>query len=165
MEKLNFNYSLKNIPIPDKKSYLIKLVDKIESVVKRMRWKAYFYLQRESDLQDSSILINGVDHAESESKEFYGFKSSKHPGPCKELESFEKELIGLINKIEFKTVRDQFQSKLKSDISKVKCSKNLFVFADKTSNIYELSKDSYDKLLAKNVTKTYKKPQLNSKTQ
>ena len=82
MEKLNFNYSLKNIPIPDKKSYLIKLVDKIESVVKRMRWKAYFYLQRESDLQDSSILINGVDHAESESKEFYGFKSRKHPGSC-----------------------------------------------------------------------------------
>ena len=154
MEKLNFNYSLKNIPIPDKKSYLIKLVDKIESVVKRMRWKAYFYLQRESDLQDSSILINGVDHAESESKEFYGFKSRKHPGSCKELESFEKELIGLINKIEFKTVRDQFQSKLKSDISKVKFSKNLFVFADKTRNIYELSKDSYDKLLAENVTKT-----------
>ena len=83
--------------------------------------------------------------------------SREHPGSCKELESFEKELIGLINKIEFKTVRDQFQSKLKSDISKVKCSKNLFVFADKTSNIYELSKDSYDKLLAENVTKTYKK--------
>ena len=59
--------------------------------------------------------------------------------------------------IEFKPVRDQFQNKLKSDIEKVKRSNNVFVFADKTSNIYELSKDTYNKLLNENITKTYKK--------
>ena len=32
MEKLNLNYSLRNIPIPDKLSYQVKLIEKIESV-------------------------------------------------------------------------------------------------------------------------------------
>ena len=31
MEKINFNYSLKNIPTPSKSSYQLKLIDKIES--------------------------------------------------------------------------------------------------------------------------------------
>ena len=39
----------------------------------------------------------------------------------------------------------------------MKCSNNVFVFADKTSNIYELPKDTYNKLLNENITKTYKK--------
>ena len=74
---------MKNIPIPDKKSYLLKLVEKIESVVKRMRWKAYFYLQRENNVENSNnsdSFDNGLDDSNVERKECYGFKSSKHPG-------------------------------------------------------------------------------------
>ena len=36
----SFNYSLKNIPLPSRRSDKLQLIDKIESVVKRMRWKA-----------------------------------------------------------------------------------------------------------------------------
>ena len=36
MEKVNSNYSLKNIPVPSTSSYQLKLIDKIESVIKRM---------------------------------------------------------------------------------------------------------------------------------
>ena len=43
MEKINFNYSLKNIPTPSRSSYQLKLIDKIESAFKRMRWKAFFF--------------------------------------------------------------------------------------------------------------------------
>ena len=43
------------------------------------------------------------------------------------------------------------------DIAKIKSSNNLFVFADKTRNIYELDKPSYQKLYTENITKTYKK--------
>ena len=50
MEKLDINYSLKNIPIPPNESYLIKLVEKTESVVKRMRWRAHFFLQEKQYL-------------------------------------------------------------------------------------------------------------------
>ena len=44
MEKQNLDYSLKNIPIPDETSYLIKLIEKIEELTKRMRGKALFFL-------------------------------------------------------------------------------------------------------------------------
>ena len=44
MEKINYNYSLKKIPIPSITSYQLKLIEKVESVIKRMRWKAHFFL-------------------------------------------------------------------------------------------------------------------------
>ena len=47
--------------------------------------------------------------------------------------------------------------KLKEDINKIRKSKNVFVFADKTNNLYEMTPEKYQKLLPKNVTKTYKK--------
>ena len=50
MEKLDIDYLLKNIPIPPNESYLIKLVEKTESVVKRMRWRAHFFLQEKQYL-------------------------------------------------------------------------------------------------------------------
>ena len=65
MEKISFNYSLKNIPFPDKSSYTLKLMEKIESVVKRMQWKAYFYLNKETQ--------------EKQQKNTFGFKSRHHP--------------------------------------------------------------------------------------
>ena len=43
MEKVNFNYSLKNIPIPSNNLYLKTLIDKVSSLIRRMRWKAYFF--------------------------------------------------------------------------------------------------------------------------
>ena len=41
-EKLDIDYLLNNIPILSNESYLIKLIEKIESVEKRMRWIAIF---------------------------------------------------------------------------------------------------------------------------
>ena len=41
--KINFHYLYKKIPIPDKTSYFIKLIEKIESVTKKLRWKALFF--------------------------------------------------------------------------------------------------------------------------
>ena len=46
---------------------------------------------------------------------------------------------------------------MKEDISKIKASPNVLVFADKTTNIYQMSPSKYNKLLNDNVTKTYKK--------
>ena len=44
MGKINYNYSLKNIPTSSITSYQLKLIEKVESVIKRMRWKAHFFL-------------------------------------------------------------------------------------------------------------------------
>ena len=38
------------------------------------------------------------------------------------------------------------------------------VFADKTTNMYEMSKDEYTKLINDNVTKTYQKTTTSAKT-
>ena len=43
MEKINFNYSLKNIPIPPTNSYMKSFIAKVESLIRRMRWKAFFF--------------------------------------------------------------------------------------------------------------------------
>ena len=45
MEKLQLCYSSTNIPQPSKQSYKLQLMEKIELVIKRMRWKALFYGQ------------------------------------------------------------------------------------------------------------------------
>ena len=46
---------------------------------------------------------------------------------------------------------------MKDDINKIKSSLNVFVPADKTTNMNELTPKEYKKLLRNNVTKTYRK--------
>ena len=143
MQKINFNYSLKNIPIPSKTSYRLKLIEEIESVIKRMRWKAFFHLKE-----------NGKNEMETEN---FGFKSKNCPLQCKELKNFEKDLYNIITCIKYRKSEDCFQTKMKEDISKIKASPNVLVFANKTTNIYQVSPSKYNKLLNDNITKTYKK--------
>ena len=66
MERANIGYSYKNIPIPDRHQYKLVLLRRIESFIKNMRWKAYFFL-------------NTINYIEKEGREKYGFKTTKHP--------------------------------------------------------------------------------------
>ena len=143
MEKISYDYSLKNIPIPSKTSCNLKLIEKIESVIKRMRWKAYFFLNE--------------GKCQSDNKNTFGFRSRYHLSQRLELEKFEKDLFNCISSIKFSNYKTDFQQKLVTDIADLKQSKNIFVFADKTSNIYKMSTEQHEKLLGENVTKTYKK--------
>ena len=69
----------------------------------------------------------------------------------------------MISNIEFINVRNEFQDKLKQDLENIQSSKNILAFADKSTNLYELSKESYEKLLHDNITQTYKKAPVNTK--
>ena len=51
MRQFQFDYSLKNIPIPSQDAYLRNLIEKVENVLKRMRWKAHFFLKEEKNFQ------------------------------------------------------------------------------------------------------------------
>ena len=53
--------------------------------------------------------------------------------------------------MKYKKATDSFQTQLE-DIST-----NVFVFTDKTTNIYEVTPLKYNKILKENITKTYKK--------
>ena len=78
MEKLIFDYMLKNIPLPDKRSYQLKLIEKIERVLKKVRWTTHFFLSKKNQ--------------QPESLKTYGFKSRNHPPQTTLLEEFEKHL-------------------------------------------------------------------------
>ena len=49
MERINFGYSVKNIPSASEREYKLKLIEKIEAVIKRMRWKAIFFNEQNYD--------------------------------------------------------------------------------------------------------------------
>ena len=89
MEKVNFKYSIKNIPLPSERAYLLQLMEKIEMFITRMRWKAIYCNNKTND----------------NSSERYGMQSKK-----------------------------------------------TLTFADKTSNMYRLSKEEHEELLTNAAT-------------
>ena len=136
---------MKNIQAPSEQSYKLSLIDKIESVIKRMRWKAYFFME------------NKATNEEEPRKETYGFKSKYHPSQSKYLKAFEKDLFNIVDKLKFRPMHNEFQQQLKEDITQIKSSPDFFIFADKTNNIYKSTPQEYQKLLFNNVTKSYQK--------
>ena len=78
-------------------------MDKIDQVIKRMRWKAFFYSTRSEDTQ-------GI----------YGLKSLNCPPKMKDIVPFEKDLWNLVNKLRFRKIRGNFRRKLNEDIRVIK---------------------------------------------
>ena len=66
-------------------------------------------------------------------------------------------MLELIKSVKVKKVKNAFLDQLHKDITSIKKSKNVFIFADKTRNIYETDKNTYSKLLTDSISKTYKK--------
>ena len=117
-----------------------------------MRWKTFFFLRDDSDINKT----NGNDINEN-GKETFGFKSKQHPTQINKLQSFEKDLLDIIKSIKFRHLKDDFQKNMKSDISKIKSSPNVFFSADKTTNLYEMLSNDYKKILSESITKMCKK--------
>ena len=103
MERFDINYSKKNIPLPSEKQDKLQLVSMVESVIKRMRWKAVQFLGK--------LDQNGT--------EAYRFKTNKCPTTIEELNEFKFDLISMIKNIQLRPVRNNFLAKLKSDIKKI----------------------------------------------
>ena len=133
---------MKNIPIPNRVAYTKTLIDKTEALVKRMRWKAFFYENPnvKSDVENS-----------------YGFGSEKTPPTNPGLKQFESELFDIVGNIEFTKFKSEFQRKLCNDVKTITDSPCVYVPADKTTNMYKMSPDEYRKLVHNSVTAKYKK--------
>ena len=145
MDRINFGYSVKNIPISNERSYKLQLIDKIEAVIKRMRWKAAFH--------------NGPNERTSKDDkiETYGLKSAYCPRQIPELHPFESDLIKLAENIKFRKSTSNFQKRMKEDVRNIQKSSKTLTPADKTSNMYRLTKEHYNKLKHNAITSTYKK--------
>ena len=87
----------------------------------------------------------------------FGFKSNFTPPQHELFSPFESDIYNTIRSINFKPVRNDFQKKLTEDINNIKSSENLHIFADKTTNLYEMTSEQYKTILPNNVTKTYRK--------
>ena len=83
-EPTRFDHSIKNIPLPSAKDYNRALIEKTELLCKRMRWKAFFFL-------NPNVGIN--------KKETFGFTSKKTPPQISEMLNFEKRLLQMIANI------------------------------------------------------------------
>lgn len=142
MERRDFKYSMKNIPLPSNSEYITRLIEKTEEFIKRLRWRSYFHLHPE---------------ARPQHKETYGFRTRKLPPTITQLKPFEDDLLKMIENIKFRKIRSQLQDKLKRDVKAIKEETKMIVPADKTNNFYTVPVKQYEKLMKDNVTTTYKK--------
>ena len=76
-------YSLKNIPQPSYHVFQLALTEKIVDFVKRLRWKAFFYLDSNEDVNCAK-------------KDVYNLKSQNTSPNNKLLDPFETDLFKLI---------------------------------------------------------------------
>ena len=107
-----------------------------------MRWKAHFFLKGEKSQEKTN---------------YFGRPPNKTPPTILEQKAFEEDLLNIIENIRFRDTKNNFQETLANDLKKINSSENMFVFTDKTRNIYETSLETYNKLLHDNITKTYKR--------
>ena len=63
----------------------------------------------------------------------------------------------MIQSIGFKTFRNEFLNKLQKEVENIRSSKNMLVFADKSTNLYKVSREHYEELLHDNIMQTYKR--------
>ncbi len=70
--------SLKNIPIPSQDAYLRNLIEKVENVLKRMRWKAHFFLKGDKI---------------SDQNNPFGLPSNKTPPTILEMKPFKSRVV------------------------------------------------------------------------
>ena len=110
MDKVKFDYSLKNIPLPNQNSYLKTLIDQTQKFFQRIRWKIY-WIDKEKNKKP---------------KEMYGFKTEKSAPQHHELVKFESDVMNLIQTLEYRPEKSNFQKQLLDDVQKIeKCEKVL----------------------------------------
>ena len=86
------------VPIPSERRYLLQLMEKVEMVITRMRWKAVHFNSNEK-----------TDNNIEDNTEWYGLKSPCSPRQVKELIPFENDSVELIRNIKFRKIRNTFQ--------------------------------------------------------
>ena len=80
------------------------MLDKVESFIKRLRWKAFYFDKKQLN-QDEEPLNT------------YGFRSEKTPPTNNDLIRFENDLYELIRNLRYRKVTNNFQKNLLKDIA------------------------------------------------
>ena len=121
MEKFNFAYSQKCIPIPPQNTYKKILLAKTEDFLQTLRGKTFLFLNPD---ENKNV------------KETYGFRIQKTAPQIPKLASFKKDLADMIGDIKFTNFQINYQLdlELKKKVKQVQNSDKALINADKTSN-------------------------------
>ena len=92
MDKINFSYSMKNVPVPTKPEYQKQLILQIEKCLRNFRWKAKHVLKYGQNENNDESYVE---------RETYGFKCASTPSIVDELREFELEVTNLVNEIDY----------------------------------------------------------------
>ena len=151
--------SSKCIPPPKLKEYKKKLISQTEKFERNLTWKMIHTpgaiehpTQKTESQEDEEILL--------EDFRTFGFKSINKPRPVPELAPFFEDVWKLVKSVKQRPVKNKFLNELSKDIKSLP-PKKVVVAADKSRNLYTCSKETYVKKLEENVTKEYKKAEIN----
>jgi hypothetical protein len=86
MERVNFDYSLRNIAIPSNQEYLLELVSSVGIFVSNLKWRYFHFL----------------NPSNKECKETFGFKTNTPAPSVAELKEFENDLHDLVKNVKFR---------------------------------------------------------------
>ncbi len=150
---MNFGYSVKNIPTPNQRTYKLQLCERIEDVIKRMRWKATFFDPNAPNANEELV-----------TPENYGIKTNRCPKQVPAMKRFEADLLNIAATLKFRRTTSDFQKKMKKDLQDIRQSNKTLTPADKTTNYYRLTKERYNELKSSVITITYKKGNIKMKT-
>ena len=106
---------MKNIPIPDGKSYKLQLIQKIEDLIKKIRWKAIFFMKGGNQTEPTAHKT-GLP---------FGLNSTKCPPKVKELVPSEEDLTKLVKSLRFRKVDNKFKRALAKDLKGIRSSKKI----------------------------------------
>ena len=138
MESINFRYSMKNVLLATKNQYKYKLIEKVEIVLKRMRWKALFFDNTNDNNNTNNTNTNTQNSNQNPRK--FTFKSRNCPPQMPGMKEFEEDVYNMVKNINFKKVHSKFQEQLLQVVKRITSSNNVFIPADKTQNYYELKR-------------------------
>ena len=125
------DYYTENILLPNKNQNLKNMISKLESFIKRLRWKTFLFDFKNNNDQGPQKMEN------------FGFNTEKNPPQRRDLPAFETDLKQLVRSFIFRKYFDPFQAKLTQDVKYIKSSPLLFVHAGKTINLYKVAVVDY----------------------
>lgn len=135
--KDKFRNVSKNIPNTNKRGYFVRLVNKRDDLIRRIRWKAYFFLHNINFIKQSEV---------------YGFNSKISAPFIERLFGCENDLIDIVNNISFHKRKDHFQRHLDQVLMDINSSDKVFK-SDKTENFYKIPAKDFNTLIRKKSNK------------
>ena len=153
MKLIEFDYSLKDIPIYSNKSYTLKIFDQTAKFINRLRWKAFYF---ENKNTDATATLDDTP------KDIDIYNSRRSAPVMDRLKAFESDLFDLIQNIKFTHYKSEHQKKLQKDLKKLLSVKQLIIPSDKTGNLYYVDPQAYNKLMHETITADYKLSEANT---